>query len=134
MAQKGRELGAIALGAIGGALSRYSLAIAFSQALGTDFPWGTFFCNLSGCFGMGFLITLISERWSVSPEIRLMLSVGFLGSYTTFSAYQMDADTLLASGRWELTFLYWIGSAVLGILLLELGADLARRIASDRQQ
>lgn len=129
---EGRAIAAISLGAIGGALSRFYLSELFSRWSGTGFPFGTFFINLSGCFGMGFFIAAVSERFTVPSEIRLMATVGFLGSYTTFSAYQLDADRLLASGRWEVTFFYWIGSAVLGVLCLESGSFLARRLPGDR--
>jgi CrcB protein len=119
---------AISLGAIAGALSRYYLTLGFRQWLGTAFPFGTFFINLSGAFAMGFFITLALERTIISPDLRLTIAVGFLGSYTTFSSYQLDAEKLLTTGGWELTSLYWMGSAVLGVVCLELGSYLARRL------
>jgi CrcB protein len=120
---------AISLGAIAGALSRYYLTLGFSQWLGTAFPFGTFVINLSGAFIMGFFATLAVERTIISPDLRLMIAVGFLGSYTTCSSYQLDAERLLMSGSWEISLLYWIGSAILGVLCLELGTYLAQRLA-----
>lgn len=120
---------AISIGAIAGALSRYYLTLGMGQWLGTAFPFGTFFINLSGSLVMGFLTTLAIERRMISPELRLMIAVGFLGSYTTFSTYQLDAEKLLTTHAWEITALYWIGSAILGVFCLEVGSYLARRLA-----
>ena len=119
---------AISFGAIAGALSRYYLTLGFNQWLGTAFPFGTFVINLTGALVMGFFITLVLERIEISPDLRLLIAVGFLGSYTTFSTYELDAKKLLAGGRWEIASLYWIGSAILGVLCLELGSFLARRL------
>ena len=118
----------IALGAIPGSLSRHYLTLGFHHWLGTGFPWGTFFVNLSGAFVMGFFTNLAVERSFISPPVRLAVSVGFLGSYTTFSSYQLDAEKLMMHGNWEITLLYWMGSAILGVLCLELGSYLARRL------
>lgn len=117
---------AISFGAIAGALSRYYLTLGFSQWLGTAFPFSTLIINLSGAFIMGLFTTLAVERTIVSPDLRLIIAVGFLGSYTTFSSYQLDAEKLLMAGAWEITLLYWLGSAILGVLCLELGTYLAR--------
>lgn len=118
---------AISFGAIPGALSRYYLTLGFNQWLGTAFPFGTFAINLSGAFLMGFFTHLAVERSVISPDLRLMIAVGFLGSYTTFSTYELDAEKLLAAGQWQI-LLYWIGSALLGVLCLELGRYLAQRL------
>ncbi|MEP0956000.1 fluoride efflux transporter CrcB [Microcoleus sp. FACHB-1515] len=104
---------AISLGAIAGALSRYFVAIALQNWLGASFPFGTLFVNLSGAFAMGWFSGLaIAPR---SPELRLLLAVGFLGSYTTFSTYELDVANLLALKQWQAAVLYWLGSAILGI-------------------
>lgn len=122
-----RTLIAIAGGAILGAWSRYYLTLLFAQWLGTAFPYGTFFINLSGCLGMGFLITLATERLpNFSPDLKLMLTTGFLGAYTTFSTYGLDTILLARSGNFWLTGGYWAGSAVLGVLGVQLGVALAR--------
>lgn len=119
---------AISFGAIAGALTRYYLTLSFNQWLGTVFPFSTFFINLSGALVMGFFTTLALERTVISPDLRLIIAVGFLGSYTTFSSYELDAERLLITGRWAITSLYWISSAILGVLCLELGSYLARRL------
>lgn len=119
---------AISLGAIPGALSRYFLSVSVNQWLGTTFPFATFFINLSGAFAMGFFTSLAVERSIISPDIRLIVAVGFLGSYTTFSTYTLDLGRLLEIGQWQFIALYWTGSTLLGLLCLELGSYVARRL------
>ena len=119
---------AIGLGAIAGSLSRYYLTLGINQWLGTAFPFSTFIINLTGAFGMGFFTTLALGRLEISPDIRLLVTVGFFGAYTTFSTYELDVDRLLASGDWHITMLYWICTAVLGVVCLETGSFLARKI------
>jgi fluoride exporter len=115
---------AICLGAIPGALSRYYLTLFFSRWLGVSFPFGTFFINLTGALMMGFFITL--ERSLTSPDLRLLIAVGFLGSYTTFSTYALDTSTLWQTGHKSPALFYGLGSAALGLISLELGRFLAR--------
>jgi CrcB protein len=119
---------AISLGAIPGALSRYYLTLFLARTLGTSFPFGTFVINITGALVMGFFVTLTLERTITSPDLRLLIAVGFLGSYTTFSTYALDTSVLLQSGNKGLALFYWLGSAVLGFLSLEIGSFLARKI------
>ena len=119
---------AVSFGAIPGALSRYYLSLFFAQLLGSSFPYGTFVINLSGALVMGFFATLVLERTIISPDLRLMIAVGFLGAYTTFSTYALDTANLLRVGSQSVAWFYWAGSAVLGVLSLEVGSFLARRL------
>ncbi|MEB3180478.1 MAG: fluoride efflux transporter CrcB [Nostocaceae cyanobacterium] len=119
---------AISLGAIPGALSRYYLTMLFARWLGGSFPYGTFVINITGALMMGFFVTLTLERIITSPDIRLLVAVGFLGSYTTFSTYALDTSILLKSGNYGLALFYWFGSAALGFIGLEIGSFLARQI------
>lgn len=118
----------ISLGAISGALSRYYLTLWFSQRFGTSFPYGTFVINLSGALLMGFFRTLVWERVVSSSELSLLVAVGFLGSYTTFFTYALDAATLLQTGNRKTALFYWAGSAVLGVLSLEVGSFFAKSL------
>lgn len=118
---------AISLGAIAGALSRYYITLWFTKTFGTGFPYGTFFINLTGCCAMGFFATLVLEKFvNIPPEIRLMVTTGFLGAYTTFSTYGLDTVTLIRTRHLQITTFYWVGSAVLGIISVQLGITLAR--------
>lgn len=118
---------AISLGAIAGALSRYYLTLWFTQRFGTSFPYGTFVINLTGCLGMGFFSTLALEKIVViSPEVRLLVATGFLGAYTTFSTYGLETMNLLRQPNLASAGLYWAGSAMLGVISIQLGTLLAR--------
>ncbi|MEP0818583.1 fluoride efflux transporter CrcB [Trichocoleus sp. FACHB-46] len=118
---------AISLGAIAGALSRYYLTVWFTQRFGTSFPYGTFVINLTGCLGMGFFSTLVLERIvAISSELRLLVATGFLGAYTTFSTYGLETVSLLRNQNLWYAGLYGVGSAVLGVVSIQLGTILAR--------
>ncbi len=118
---------AICFGASAGALSRYYVSLWFAQRFNASFPYSTFFINLTGCFGMGFFTTLALERVAnIPPEVRLLVAVGFLGAYTTFSTYGIDTVVLMRNRSWMAFVLYWAGSAVLGIVCVYLGIILAR--------
>lgn len=118
---------AISLGAVVGALSRYYITLWFANRFGTAFPYGTFFINITGCLAMGFFITLALERVpAVGPEVRLMVATGFLGAYTTFSTYGLETNVLWRDRSYSLAVFYWAGSAILGVIAVQLGAILAR--------
>lgn len=129
MTQQAEIRGAIAisLGAIAGALSRYYLTLWFAQRFGVNFPYGTFFINISGCFAMGFFATFaLNKVGIISPEVRLLVATGFLGAYTTFSTYGLDTIALLRNSTLLTASLYWAGSAILGIISVQLGVIFAQ--------
>jgi fluoride exporter len=118
---------AVSLGAIAGALSRYYLSIWITQRLGTSFPYATLIINLTGSFAMGLLATLVLERvLIISPEVLLLIATGFLGSYTTFSSYELDTINLVQESSFNKAIIYWFGSAVMGAVSLYLGIMVAR--------
>lgn len=126
---------AISLGAIAGALCRYYLGLWLTQSLDTVFLIGTIVVNLSGCFLMGLITTLVTECWVLSPDLIHLLTTGFLGAYTTFSSYELDAANLLELKSFQNDLVYWIGSPLLGFLCFNLGVSLtklARRLNSSQ--
>ncbi len=118
---------AIALGAVPGALSRHYLGLCVARWLGSNFPYGTLIINLTGALVMGFFDTYTLDRAIISPDLRGLIAVGFLGSYTTFSTYALESVNLARLGNYGYALLYWAGSAVLGVLSLELGSWVAQR-------
>lgn len=121
-----RTVAAISLGAIAGALSRYYFGLTMNQFLGIEVPYSTLVINVTGCFVMGFLATLsLGQVISVHPDIRLLLLTGFLGSYTTFSSYELDSAHLLQQERLGADLFYWVGSVTLGLMSLQFGLSLA---------
>ncbi|MEM8640188.1 MAG: fluoride efflux transporter CrcB [Cyanobacteria bacterium P01_G01_bin.54] len=127
---------AIGSGAVAGALARYYLTIGLGELasrlwpLGATLPMGTFLVNLLGSFGMGAIAALIGQQvLRLSPELTLLMTVGFLGSFTTFSSYILDTVKLMAEGRSHLALLYWLGSPVCGFLGLQGGMRASQWLA-----
>ncbi|MBE9205731.1 fluoride efflux transporter CrcB [Nostoc sp. LEGE 06077] len=121
-----RTPASISLGAIAGALSRYYLGLWFTQLFGQEFPFSTLIINVSGCFVMGlFTILVLGRLITIHPDIRLLVSTGFLGSYTTFSTYELDVVKLLQQRSIEVSLVYWLSSPILSLLSLLLGNRIA---------
>lgn len=116
-----REPIALGLGAIGGALSRYYLGQSALMIIETKFPLETFAINLSGCFLMGIVATATTKFSVLSPELRLLLTTGFLGAYTTFSTYGLDLSQLMNHSENIENLFYGLGSPVIGFLGLQAG-------------
>jgi CrcB protein len=121
-----REFLLIGLGAVFGANSRYWLTQLFADRFGLAFPSGTLFINISGSLLLGFLLTLIGQRFVADPGLRLLLGTGFLGAYTTFSTFSYDTVILLERGDWLPALLY-AGASLLGsVFAAYVGIVLAR--------
>ncbi len=120
-------IAAIASVAVGGALGstlRYVLNYWIGQPNGL--PIGILIVNLSGTFLLGLIATLFLERFGVSDQLRLAITVGLLGGFTTFSTVWLDTLHLLNGGRWGWAFANLIVSAVGGLAAAWLGQQLAR--------
>ena len=116
----------ISIGAVLGANARYWLGDWAAQKWGTAFPFGTLIINLTGSLLLGFFLTLGTERFLVDPRIRLLVAVGFLGAYTTFSTLSMESFTMLSHGQWLHGLLNLLGSSLLGIIAVGLGVALGK--------
>lgn len=116
----------ISIGAVLGANARYWLSDWAAQKWGPTFPYGTLIINITGSLLLGLFLTLSTERFLVDPRIRLMIAVGFLGAYTTFSTYSMESFNLISHGEWLLGLLNLLGSSILGILAVGLGVALGK--------
>src|SRR5690554_6110044 len=91
---------AVAAGGATGAVARFALVSWFIQFAGKDFPWGTLSVNLIGSFLIGVLALLFLEKLPGLVELRALLIIGFLGSFTTFSAFSWEALEMLQAGLW----------------------------------
>jgi fluoride exporter len=118
----------IAAGGVLGANARYLVGLWAAERFGTMFPFGTLVVNVSGSLLIGFILALLSERFAINPLWRLFFATGFLGAYTTFSAYTWEAAELLRGGAWMLALVYLVGSVVAGMLGVLAGMALAERI------
>ena len=120
----------IAVGAALGANARYLVGAWAGNYLGADFPYGTLIVNIIGSFVLGFLLTLGTEQLQLSPEARLLLAVGFLGSFTTFSSYAVESLNLWRdAGIWR-GLLNIVGNNLVGLFSAVLGTVLARWLQS----
>jgi CrcB protein len=121
----------VAVLSVGGALgvnARYWLGVWISRWAGQQFPWATFTINVSGSFAIGFL-TVALTRWVPHPNARLLVVVGFLGGYTTFSTYTFDSLTLWERGEVGLSLANALGSLGAGLVAVALGVGTARALA-----
>ena len=115
----------IALGGMLGTLCRYSLATWVEQRAPSQFPYGTVVINLVGCFVAGLLFPLF-EQSSVTPELRLAVFTGFLGGFTTFSAYGLQTVVLADGGVLGVAILNVLVSNAGGLAFVWIGMSLSR--------
>ena len=118
----------VAIGGACGAVSRFLVGNVVSKALGSALPYGTFLINIVGCFCMGLLMTVIAERQMLPAAWRMVLCVGFLGGFTTFSSFGYETFSLLNNGKLMEALGYACGSVLLGLLAATLGVYLARML------
>jgi len=111
-----------------GSVARFALATWISQRWGRSFPLGTFVVNVFGSFLIGLLMTLMAERFMENPEWRLLLVVGGLGGFTTFSTFQYETGKLVADGELIYSALNIVLSVFMGFMALKLGEVIANNI------
>jgi len=93
---------AISLAAIVGANLRYLLSRIAARQFGPVFPYGTLLINVVGSFIVGFFIIWTTERVLIDPRWRLVVVIGFCGSFTTFSSYAFETMAYFEQGQWGL--------------------------------
>jgi fluoride exporter len=118
----------IAIGAALGANARYLVGVWAGNRFGADFPYGTLIVNITGSFILGFLVTLAAGRLQISAEMRLLLAVGFLGSYTTFSSYAVESLALWQENSFWITVHNILLNNGVGLLCALLGVIVARQM------
>lgn len=122
------KIGMLALAGALGAISRFALSGLVFRIYGGVFPAGTFVVNVLGCFVFGLIWPFAEERLLISGEMRTILLVGFVGSFTTFSTLVFESQDLLRDSEWLLAALNLGGQVVLGIAALILGLYLGRSL------
>jgi len=98
-----------------GASARYWLSGAVYRFLPINFPYGNLFVNISGCFAIGLIMTLMEERFLSEPSLRIFLTIGILGGFTTFSSFSYETIALFRDDEILRAFLN-IGASVIGCL------------------
>lgn len=117
----------VAAGGALGAMSRYAANVGLTRLLGHDFPYGTLGVNVLGSLLMGLLVGAVARYLpDGKPELHALLAVGFLGSFTTFSAFSLDAMLLLERGAHGPLLAYVLLSVILSVLALAAGLSLMR--------
>ena len=119
---------AIALGGDLGAIARYWLTELSSTMFGAEFPYGTLIVNVLGSLCLGFAFVLLSERALVSPLWRSAVIVGFLGAFTTFSTFSLQAFDLIQQERFLAGGSYIVGSVVASLVAVGAGMILAKQL------
>jgi fluoride exporter len=111
-------------GGAAGSVLRWWTGVALGHRYQGRFPLATFLINVSGAFLIGALSTLFGIEWYHRHESDLaaLIMTGFLGGYTTFSSYQLEAVTLHKEQAYRTASLYWFGSVVAGLAAAALGA------------
>lgn len=122
---------AVALGGALGASARYLAAGWVQDVTGSLFPWGTMAVNLAGSLILGFGLVWLQSTVT-STEVRALVTIGFLGSFTTFSTFSYETVAMLRDGQWLRAGGYSLGSLALGLAAVALGAALASGILGTR--
>jgi len=121
---------AISVGGALGANARYLVASWATTQWGTQFPVATLLINASGSFVLGVYLTLATERFTGHPAVRLLVATGFLGAYTTFSTFSVEALRLIETGDVAAAMGYMVASVVLSIVAVAIGMIVARTLVS----
>jgi fluoride exporter len=128
---EGREvnlqfIAAVAIGGAIGSIARYLVALGSGKIFGINFPWGILIINITGSFLIGAFVGLFATKWDLPQALRIFLTVGICGGYTTFSTFSLDSYYLLERGQLGAALAYMTGSVVLSVSGLVGGLYLAR--------
>lgn len=119
----------VATGGALGACLRYGVGRWALATLGPDFPWGTWGVNIIGGMAMGFLAGILARIDAGGEGLRLLLGVGLLGGFTTFSAFSLELYTMITRGEALLAGAYAVSSVAGSVVALLAGVWLARLLA-----
>lgn len=111
-----------------GALSRYYLSGWVYTQLGSRFPHGTLAVNITGSLILGFIYALSMDRAIFSPEIKMAITIGFLGSLTTFSTFSLETFNLIYEGSFLLAFINITTNVALSLIAVVAGIALAKLV------
>jgi len=116
----------VGMGGFVGSIARFWLGSYITYRMGARFPYGTFVINVSGSFLIGLVVTLLAERSHWSPNLLYLIPIGFIGGYTTFSTFELEAFRSMRSGDLVLSLLYVILSVTVGFIAVWLGVITGR--------
>ncbi|MGB6668705.1 MAG: fluoride efflux transporter CrcB [Candidatus Acidiferrum sp.] len=116
----------VGIGGFLGSIARFWLGGYIGAKMGTRFPYGTMVINCTGCFLIGFIVTLMAERTHWSPNWRYLIPIGFIGAYTTFSTFEYETFRAMQEGDILIAFLNVMISVIVGFFLVWLGVIAGR--------
>lgn len=119
----------LAFASILGVFCRYGIDRLFPFSSTQMFPWSTFFINIIGSFLIGLVFFISVEKGLISESVKLILMTGFLGSFTTFSAFSLQNFLLIQQGHLALAGFYSVSSVLAGISATFAGFSIGRLIA-----
>jgi CrcB protein len=119
---------AVGIGGFVGSILRFWLVTYIGQRMGTRFPYGTFLVNISGCFLIGLVMTILTERTQLSPTYRYLIPIGFIGGYTTFSAFEYETLRALQDGQFTIGLLNIVLSVLVGFLMVWTGLMVGKAV------
>lgn len=111
-----------------GAMARYGLAGAVQRWIGQGFPWGTAAVNILGSFVFGLIWAFAMDRGNLHPDVRSLVFVGFLGSFTTFSTFISETGHLLSDGQMLMGMGNVLFQVLVGTLLFFGGMAVGRMV------
>ncbi|MHC1700779.1 MAG: fluoride efflux transporter CrcB [Humidesulfovibrio sp.] len=118
----------LALAGTCGTLARYWLSGAVYGIMGREFPWGTVAVNLLGCLLFGLVWVMADERQLLGAEMRLVILVGFMGAFTTFSSLIFETGELVRGAQWAYAAINLVGQNILGFVAFAIGATIGRAV------
>ena len=119
---------AIAIGGALGAVSRYLVIGLVTDFLGKSFPYGTLVVNVIGSFFIGIVYVIVVQKMHISPELKSIMVVGFLGAFTTFSTFSLEAFNFINEGLVLNAITYILSSVILCIISVWAGVSAAKLI------
>lgn len=117
----------VGIGGFLGAIARYVVS-GWVSRVDEAFPWGTFVVNMSGSFLLGFVVGLMGERLALHPDLRVGITVGFIGAYTTFSTFALETFELGETRAIAAAAINVVASVAIGIVAVWAGLAAGRSI------
>ena len=122
------QLLAVGIGGFCGSIARYWLSGVVQRHTSSLFPYGTMAVNVLGCLAIGLVWGLVEYRQWFPPNVRLFVTVGILGGFTTFSAFGHETFMLLRDGEYVPAIANVVGSVVAGLIAVAAGWSIAKLI------
>lgn len=116
----------VGLGGFVGSIARFWLGAYITARVGARFPYGTFVINMTGSFLIGLVMTVLTQRSHVNPNFLYLIPIGFIGAYTTFSTFELEAFREVSKGDVLMSLLYVSSSVMVGFVAVWLGVVAGR--------